>query len=256
MSQPTPPSYSDRDRSPSFVDLKVLAAALAGQLRTTAGTVADSQAFLANREVLWAAGAASAIGVIRLAGDGRVAAMPPDEFVIVIEGKVRIAKDAAPLILNAGDGVVLKKGASFEWHAGDEALLVYMRFLESGDGDGAVVPIGRAPQFAPSALPPQDLLLGPAPFCQSHVDYTAGDGQFRCGSWTSTPCRRRGFRYPHHEIMRILDGEVTLEDEFGVAQTFTKGAIILAERGSHCAWDNPVDTTKTFAIYRAEPLPR
>lgn len=248
-------AYLDRDRHPSFVDLKALANVLADDLRTAAGTAADGEAFLANREALWSSGAASAVGLLRLAGNGRVAVMPADELAIVIQGEVSVETDGETTILGPGDSAVLTKGAAFDWRTGAEALVVYMRFLESRDGEATVVPIGRAPQFAPSALPPQELLLTAPPFCESHVDYTAGNGQFRCGSWRSTPCRRKGFRYPHHEIMHILEGEVTLEDEFGVVQTFTRGAMILAERGSFCAWDNPVDTVKTFAIYRTEPLP-
>lgn len=50
--------------------------------------------------------------------------------------------------------------------------------------------------------------------------------------------------------MHLVEGSVTLEDA-GLEQTFQTGATILAERGSHCAWDSREDVAKLFAIYRA-----
>lgn len=240
----------DRARAPSFVDLRALANDFAIILRERAD---GPDAFMQCREPLWAAGAPSAIGVLHLAGSGRVEAMPADEYVIVIQGAVTLESGQGTIVLAEGESAVLQKDAAFAWQAGDEAILAYMRYFESGDGDAKLVEIGRAPQMAPSGAPAESLLIGPAPACRTHLDYAANDGRFKCGTWDSTPCRRHGFRYPHHEIMHILDGEVTLEDEFGAVRRFVTGDIILAEKGSHCAWDSPAPVTKTFAIYRLAP---
>lgn len=244
------PEILDRARAPSFLDLRSLANDFAIRLRERAD---GAEAFMQSREPLWAAGAPSAVGVMRLTGGGSVDSMPADEYVIVIQGSVTLKDGHGTVELAEGESAVLLKDSGFVWQAADEALLAYMRNFESDDGDATIIAIGRAPNLAPSAAPAEDLLIGPAPLCRTHLDYSTNKGRFKCGTWDSTPCRRHGFRYPHHEIMHILDGEVTLEDDFGAVHRFVQGDIILAEKGSHCAWDSQVPVTKTFAIYRLAP---
>ena len=53
--------------------------------------------------------------------------------------------------------------------------------------------------------------------------------------------------------MHILEGHVVLTDEFGHAETFGVGDIILAEFASHCAWHSPDKVVKGFAISGIAP---
>ena len=228
------------DRKPSFVDLRDFA--LSHQAE-----VAVRTDFLASRCALHENGVPGPVGLIALEdAAGSVAGLENDEFVLVLEGTLSLGEAT----LGKGDAVVIAHGTEFEWTSTDGTLAVYMRYPESTRSDAGITVISKDPAYVPSNKPSPDVLIGPAPECRNFNDYRVDDGRFVCGTWASTAYRRRGFPYGHYEIMHLVEGSVTLEDA-GVQRTFDTGATILAERGSHCAWDSREDVAKLFAIYRA-----
>lgn len=241
-------SAGNEARMPSFVDLRAFLAERLGALRDLPQ---GGQSFLRRRVALQAADRTSPVGAILLTHEyGHVPAMPADEFVLVVQGRVEFVTKNGTVTLEDGDAAVLPMGCAFDWKAEDEAQLLYMRYPGSTASDAPITPLSKAPEFLPSAKPAADILVGPAPECSNHNDYRVDDGRFVCGTWTSTAYQRHGFRYGHYEIMYLLAGSVTLTDETGRSQTFAKGDIVLAEEGAHCAWQSREDVTKLFAIYR------
>lgn len=228
------------DRKPSFVDLRDFAEA-------SQGKVAERGDYLSSRAALYENGVEGPVGLIALdAASGSVEAIASDEFVLVLEGELTLGD----IVLGKGSAAVIAHGTGFAWSAAAGTLAVYMRYPESTPSDAGIVAISKDPAYAPSGKPAPEVLIGPAPECRNFNDYRVDDGRFVCGTWASTAYRRHGFAYGHYEIMHLVEGSVTLEDA-GVQQTFQTGATILAERGSHCAWDSREDVAKLFAIYRA-----
>jgi uncharacterized cupin superfamily protein len=235
---------------PSFVDLRqfardqrqgIPAAALAGQ-----------DAFLSSRRMLdWAPGGPVAAGVIALeAGNGSVASMPADEFIIVSEGCLNLTQQDCTLTLSEGQSAVIQHGAAFSWSASGPVALIFMRYNASQAGDRRIVPIKEDPQLEPSGAPLAELLLTPAPACRNCADHRSADGKFACGTWDSTPYHRRAMLYRHYELMYLLKGTVTFVDETGRSGTFTQGNIFLVEQHAQCSWESRDDVAKVFAIYR------
>jgi uncharacterized cupin superfamily protein len=57
-------------------------------------------------------------------------------------------------------------------------------------------------------------------------------------------------RYPHYELMHLLEGSVTFVDETGRTATFSRGDIFLVEQGARCSWESREQVAKVYAIYR------
>lgn len=228
----------------SFIDLRAFAAHAD---RVTGG----ANAFLDNRRLLDLPQGPVTIGTIALdGGRGAVRTLAADEFVVVLSGAVTFEQDGRSIVLTEGRSAVLPRGAAFDWSGADTATLLFMRYSGASEGDGRIVPIDEAAPLQPSGAPLAELLIGPAPSCRNHTDYRSTNGEFLCGTWDSTPYHRRAMAYRHYELMHLLGGAVTFEDEAGLRRTFSKGDIFLVEQHAQCSWESTVDVAKIYAIYR------
>ena len=154
------------------------------------------------------------------------------------------------MTLEAGQSAVIQRGAAFSWSAPGPVSILFTRYNRSQRGDGAIVPIKEKPHLEASGAPLAELLLTPTPVCRNYTDYCSADGEFLCGTWDSTPYRRRAMYYRHYELMYLLEGSVTFVDEAGRSGTFAKSDIFLVEQAAQCTWDSPEDVTKVYVIYR------
>jgi uncharacterized cupin superfamily protein len=181
-------------------------------------------------------------------GEGRVPALPADEFVIVLEGELRI-ESARSTVVPVGRSIVLPAGLGFAWRAAAGTRLVIVACPAAlGNASDAVSIDERAP-LQPSNPPLAELLVGPTPSCRNHSDFRSANGEFICGTWDSTPYHRSPMLYRHIELMHLLEGSVTFEDASGSA-TFSRGDIILAARGAQCAWISEVHVKKVYATHK------
>jgi uncharacterized cupin superfamily protein len=182
-------------------------------------------------------------------GEGRVQALPSDEFLIVISGTLTLQSKHGVTVINAGRSAVLPAGLSFGWRAAAGTIAIIVACPTAAGTTEDVVLIEEAASLQPSNPPAADLLVGPTPSCRNHSDYRSTNGEFVCGTWDSTPYHRRAMLYRHIELMHLLDGSVTFEDATG-SVTFGKGDIFLAMRGAQCAWISHVHVKKVYAIHR------
>lgn len=228
----------------SFIDLR-------GWAADAVPAPADGDAFLSARASLPLAPGPITVGLITLPqGNGTVAAMPADEFIIVESGAVQIEQDGRTVPLGEGDSLIVRGNAAFRWSADAVSRLLYMRRTGGPAGDGAIIPIDTAAPLEPSGAPLAELLVGPTPQCRNHGDYKSDDGEFMGGTWDSTPYHRRAMTYGHFELMYLLGGSVTFVDGAGATGTFAKGDIFLIEQGASCSWDSQVHVKKVYCIYR------
>jgi uncharacterized cupin superfamily protein len=226
---------------------------------TTPASVIDLRAYAtrAPRTRDWLTGRAppafadnrASVSAMAPVGQGRVDALPGDEFVILLSGELTIDSARGATVITAARSAVLPAALSFSWHAtaGTIAIAVTSPAVRGTSEDA--VPIDEAASLQPSNPPAADLLIGATPSCRNHTDYRSIDGEFTCGTWDSTPYRRRPMVYRHIELMHLLEGSVTFEDGAG-SVTFGKGDIFLATRGAECAWISEVHVKKVYAIHR------
>lgn len=222
----------------SFIDLRAFAADAA---------VNDTGDYATARTALPLVDGPCGVDLVALdGGSGSVVGLPGDEFVIVLEGSLRIGDTT----LDAGRSAVIPTGVAFDWEAAPATRALAMRYAIDIAAADAVVPIDEAAELTPSNPPLAELLVGPTPSCRNHTDYLSSDGVFICGTWDSTPYHRIAMRYRHHELMHLLDGSVTFTDETGTSRTFSTGDVFLLEHAAECAWDSQVHVKKVYAIWR------
>jgi uncharacterized cupin superfamily protein len=192
-----------------------------------------------------------AASVVALApvGEGRVEALPSDEFLIVLSGTLTLEGARGMTVINTGRSAVLPAGLSFGWRAAVGTIAIIVACPAAAGTAEDIVLIDEDAPLQPSSPPIADLLVGPTPSCRNHSDYRSTNGELVCGTWDSTPYHRRAMLYRHIELMHLLEGSVTLEDAAGPV-SFGKGDVFLAMRGAECAWMSHVHVKKVYAIHR------
>lgn len=210
-----------------------------------------ADAYLGRRRVLFQT-PATEVGAIELpAGRGRVEALAADEFIVVCDGALVLEHVAGTIELAEGESAVLISGGTYAWRTTRPTRLAYMRHADrGGPAVPRVIPIDVLAALQPSAPPAAELLTSPTPSCRSHVDHRSADGEFTCGTWDSTAYSRKAMRYAHSELMVLLEGAVTLEDETGASRRFERGDIFVVQQGALCAWDSREPVRKVYAIVR------
>lgn len=220
-------------------------------LKAWAASVREtSRSWRFQRSVLPLGDHAISVEAFRLAaGAGEVAGQSADEFLHVLEGELTVTSEARALTLGAGQSATIPAGAAFQWRCEAPVAVVAMRRL------GAVTPGGPCAMdlslpLSPSAPPAAEVLQSPTPACRNLTLFKSADQTFSCGVWDSTPYTRRAITYGHYELMHLIAGEVTFEDEAGVSAAFRAGDLFLVRKGARLSWRSLVDVTKVFAIYR------
>jgi uncharacterized cupin superfamily protein len=183
------------------------------------------------------------------AGEGRVEALPGDEFLILLSGALTVESARGITVIDTGRSAVLPAGLSFRWRAAAGTIVIIVACPAVAGAAEDIVPIDEAAALQPSNPPIADLLIGPTPSCRNHSDYRSRNGEFVCGVWDSTRYHRRAMLYRHIELMHLLEGSVTFEDATG-SVTFVKGDVFLVVRGAECAWISHVPVKKVYAIHR------
>ena len=218
-------------------------------LRSYAARPKPAADWLSGRMAPAFADADAVVTAIAPSGHGGVSSLPTDEFLIVLSGSLTMRHEGGSTPVPTGRSAVLPAGTSFEWTASPSTVVVIVACPAVSGAVAAVVPINEDAPLAPSNPPLAELLVGPTPSCRSHSDYRSVNGEFVCGTWDSTPYRRRAMTYRHIELMHLLEGSVTLENTAGSA-TFNRGDVFLVTRGAECAWTSTVDVKKVYAVHR------
>jgi len=218
-------------------------------LRSYAARTKPAADWLSGRLAPAFADADAVVTAIAPSGQGAVSSLPADEFLIVLSGSLSLRREGDTILVPAGRSAVLPAGTNFEWTASSATVVVIVACPAVSGAVAGVVPINESAPLEPSNPPLAELLVGPTPSCRNHSDYRSVNGEFVCGTWDSTPYHRRAMTYRHIELMRLLEGSVTLENTAG-STTFSKGDVFLVTRGAHCAWISTVHVKKVYAVHR------
>lgn len=218
-------------------------------LRSYAARTKPATDWLSGRMAPAFADADAVVTAIAPLGHGGVSSLPTDEFLTVLTGSLSITCDGGTIPVPAGRSAVLPAGMSFEWTASSATVVVIVACPAGSGAVAGVVPVNENAPLERSNPPLAELLVGQTPSCRNHSDYRSVNGEFVCGTWDSTPYRRRAMTYRHIELMHLLEGSVTLENAAGSA-TFSRGDVFLVTRGAECAWTSTVHVKKVYAIHR------
>lgn len=219
-------------------------------MRAYAAGTAPSADWFAGRKAPAFADDAAQVSAFALRGQGEVAGLAADEFVLVLKGSLAIDSDAGTLTVLPDNGVVLPAGSDFHWRASDDMLAIIYSAPTQGPGSAtAPTPIDLDAELTPSGTPAPENLIGPVPSCRNHSDYLSANAEFVCGIWDSTPYHRRQIAYRQVELMLLLEGEVRFSDAGG-SVAFQAGDVCMFVRGDGCAWLSETYVKKIYATQR------
>lgn len=178
---------------------------------------------------------------------------PVNEFMTVLEGEVVIVEEDRTTSVKAGESFILPKGTRCRW---TQPGHVKKFFVIHEDGSGLVnkgplhaIKIDPNVALAPSTPPAAAMLHSPVPVQHTHDAFTDATGQLNIGVWDTTGYHRKLINFPRHELMHLLEGSVTFEDDKGVTQSFTAGDTFFVPLGTPNSWKSEGYLRKIFVIF-------
>ncbi|HEX2841148.1 cupin domain-containing protein [Hyphomicrobium sp.] len=187
---------------------------------------------------------------------GRMGPWSTNEVMLLLEGSVTIDHaDGSSLDVKAGEAFFIPKGTVCSWRQeGDLKKFFVIHSDSSGlasENPAALraQKIDGALPFAPAQGPDAALLEGPAPVCREATAFTDLTGRLTTGLWSASPYRRQAIAFPHHELMHIIEGAVTLSDDKGREETFVAGDTCFVPKGATVGWASTAPVLKLFASF-------
>jgi len=180
-----------------------------------------------------------------------------DEFMLLLEGAVEIVlPDGSFTRVEAGQSFVIPKGLVCQWRQPGYVKKFFV-ILEtpdkaksrSADGLRVVLPDTGA-ALAPSAGPKPEALLSGNPVQHTREFFRDAGGKLTVGVWDTTAYHRKTIPFPRHELMCLLEGEVTITGPRGQAQTFKAGDSFFVPYGAVTDWNCGGYLKKIFVIYQ------
>jgi len=178
-----------------------------------------------------------------------------NEFMIVLEGTVTIVDaKGGETTVKAGESFIIPKGLPCVWKQTGYMRKFFVIFDDASGlaaKDPAALKVLRPdPEAAlsPSAGPAAEVLLSAAPEQNDRQYFADLTGQWTVGVWDSTPYHRKTIDFPRHELMHILEGEVTLTEEGQPPQTFKAGDTFFVPLGTRCDWKTTGYLRKIYCI--------
>lgn len=211
-----------------------------------AGPASAADPLAARRELVFDDGKGHRAGYLRPVGSQAIKGLGHAEVIAVAAGEIRI--DGRPF--GPGRAFVLPRGFTGEIEASPATLAVFVsqESPELAPAETGLITLDPALPRNPSPGPAASVLIGPVPKTHSLNQFTDGSG-FRAGIWdVSSPCERSVVPHRIHELMMLLEGEVTLTHQSEGPATFRAGDILFVPQGAPYAWKNTITVVKVYTV--------
>ncbi|MDX1780827.1 MAG: cupin domain-containing protein [Thalassovita sp.] len=184
---------------------------------------------------------------------------PGDEFIWVLNGAFEMLDgDGNAMHCPNGSCVSFRNGAPVSWKQEGCLKKFFITYLnpnhpvpEVDTAEGAIRVLDPdAPLEMMDNTDPFEI-EGEVPVQKNHTEFTNDAGDFIVGTWESGPMVSRMRPFPSHEFVRMLEGEVTITEEDGSAQTFRAGDCFFVPKGTVCSWDIKDRVKKHYATLTA-----
>ncbi|MDB5556300.1 MAG: hypothetical protein JWL86_6284 [Rhizobium sp.] len=189
---------------------------------------------------------------------GRWMAWPVHEFMVIVEGEVVMVEEDRETVVGPGECFFIPKGRRCIWNQSGYAkkFMVIFDDLSGVPTDGSLPIMKLDPdvplQHCPS--PPAETLISPVPEQFYHPYFTDPTGQLDIGVWQTTSVHGKLIAEPHHEVMHLIEGSVTLTDDGGTSQTFHAGDTFLVPAGTPHSWKSDSIVRKFYCIFSANTV--
>ncbi|MCZ8375245.1 MAG: cupin domain-containing protein [Beijerinckiaceae bacterium] len=210
------------------------------------GAASAADPFAPVRAIRFDDGNGHRAGHLRLDGAVPVACLGHAELMTIGAGRLLVEGRAH----EAGAAVVLPRGfaGTVEAAPGTLVFFVAQEMAEAPAGETGAITLDPALPRNRSAGPAPEVLVSAPPECHSLNLFTDASG-LRAGIWdVSTPCERRFVPHRIHELMHLLEGEVTLTHQSEGPARFRAGDVIFVPQGAPYAWKNERKVVKYYSV--------
>lgn len=213
------------------------------------GALSAGDPFADVREIAYVGADGVSAGVVSASGVRNSDTYPFTEMLVVHRGRVSLRVNGEALEAGPGDSVVIEQGVACQIDAAEGSLWAFCALSGSAPStQPALTWIDKRVALAPSAAPEASILIGPTPQCRSHNAYEDPNSSLRIGVWDSTPYARGGRPHKVHELMHLIEGQVTLTGADGTPLTVNTGDTVFVPLGASCAWQSDVYVRKYYVV--------
>jgi uncharacterized cupin superfamily protein len=179
---------------------------------------------------------------------------PVNEWMLVLDGEVVIVEEDRQTSIKAGESFIIPKGLRCRWTQPGYVKKFFVIFDDASglmnEGPLHVIKIDPAATLTPSTPPAAAMLLSPVPTQHTHDVFSDATGQLNIGVWDTTGYHRKLIDFPRHELMHLLEGEVTMDDGAGTVQRFKAGDTFFVPMGTPNSWKSEGYLRKIFVIFQ------
>ncbi len=185
---------------------------------------------------------------------------PGDEFIWVLEGVFKmIDVDGKAIEVNEGESVCFRNAIPISWKQDGYLKKFYITFrdpnadtLELSSAKNGVLILNRDAELIPGKANNLFEIDGQKPLQREQVVFTNDTGNMFVGVWDSEAMLSKMRPFPTHEFVQMLEGEVTVTEQDGRAQTFVAGDCFFVPKGTVCSWKIDRYVKKYFAVLNTE----
>lgn len=213
------------------------------------GALSTLDPFGDTRQLAWLGDDGVSAGLVTFSGEAVIEDFPHSETLVVHAGHVVLGSAEQTLELGIGSSAVIGRGTrlTVQASAGSQWAFCAVDQVDAPARPGLTL-LARHTLLNPSAAPEPQILIGPTPQCRACNLFDDEVTELRIGIWDSTPYARHGRPHKLHELMHLLEGSVTLQDDEGVAVTVNRGDTVFVAKGAPCAWNSTVYVRKVYAV--------
>ena len=179
---------------------------------------------------------------------------PVNEWMLVLDGEVVIVEEHTTTAIRAGESFIIPKGLRCRWTQSGYVKKFFVIFDDASglanDGPLQVIKIDGRVRLEPSTPPAAAMLLSPAPVQHAHDYFSDATGQLNIGVWDTTGYHRKRSDFPRHELMHLIEGSVTFEDDHGRRQSFKAGDTFFVPMATPNSWKSEGYLRKIFVIFQ------
>lgn len=202
-----------------------------------------------SRHLAWLGDDGVSAGVVRFNGMAVIEDFPHSETLVVHAGHVVLSSAEHSLELGVGASAVIGRGTRLTVQASTDSEWAFCALdLLGAPARPGLTFLDPYTLLNPSAAPEPAILIGPTPQCRALNLFDDPSTELRIGIWDSTPYARHGRAHKLHELMHLLEGSVTLQDDAGHAVTVNPGDSVFVAKGAPCAWTSTVYVRKVYAV--------
>jgi uncharacterized cupin superfamily protein len=220
--------------------------------RFTPGALDDADPFAAGREIAWRGSDGVVAGRVSWGGSRAALLAPRTEMIVLHAGRLRLSSQGSSLLLQPGQGAVIGSGTVFDAEAEDGTRWAFCAAPAHDQAAAGLHALSVDAALAPSAAPPEAMLIGETPHCRSNNGFADAAAGFRAGLWDSTPYHRIARPHPVHELMHLLAGSVDLTASDGEVVHVAAGDTVFVARGMAGAWLSREHVTKFYAVQSSD----